>query len=742
MQQLRLRPFALFCLSFIVGVSAAELAMLCGTAFLPYAAVCGFCALLFFLFSLIRRFRKTCLCLACCAVCVAVGLFCHYFSAAKKEALLLSGGNCPVTVECTVTERFSATVYGVSYRCRVSSVNGTPCRSEIVLLSEGSAFFPIGERIRFSAALTAPEEETSGGFPERRYRRSLGILASAVLKNDSAVECLGEDSFLSLLAIRFRKALIARVDQGAAYRDGGLCAALLAGDRSGIAASAKLDLRRAGITHLLAISGMHLSMLVGGAHLLLRRLRVRKGVRYFLLSLLAALYCVAAGFSPSVLRAAFMLLFVFLAYFCGRERDAFTALAGSVACILAVSPTAASGCALWLSAFSTFGILIAVSLSRRLCSWVSARCAALQLLFDGILLPLGISIAATLAALPITWLLFRQVSLAAPIATLLCSPLTALLLFFSGVFALVGFPLPLFTPAAEVTARLLLWTVKRISSLRGVLLSLSYSFVPYLLAAGFLLLAAVLLLKKRARSVCAVLLLCTLLGFPTGILFCRSGEKVRLDAVFTCYSRSDLLAAGCDDGCGMILFDLSNGYSRAVRAAEDAAEQLCKTEVELLVITRLDNAAVRMIRSLGETLRVRQVLLPSPGSEKEEAVLHSAEAAAEQVGAARTLFSPDTAFTAGGVTCTVFPSEYASHSVVPIRAFSMNKGEASLLFVSSGSASSPAYARLKEVAAECDLLILGASGPKDVIEPEYAVDSVRTAADAVDGGIRIVIPAS
>jgi competence protein ComEC len=68
--------------------------------------------------------------------------------------------------------------------------------------------------------------------------------------------------------------------------------------------------RNAGLSHLLAISGLHLSVLVAMLRKLLFAFRLRKQVREVIALLVILLYCFLTGFSPSIVRAAVMVGFV------------------------------------------------------------------------------------------------------------------------------------------------------------------------------------------------------------------------------------------------------------------------------------------------------------------------------------------------------------------------------------------------------------------------------------------------
>jgi competence protein ComEC len=91
---------------------------------------------------------------------------------------------------------------------------------------------------------------------------------------------------------------------------GELLAALLIGARGLLPAEREAAFRRAGVAHLLALSGLHLGILVGAVWWGLGLVRLGKGARYFVLLPLTWLYVGLAGARVSLIRAAIMLSFL------------------------------------------------------------------------------------------------------------------------------------------------------------------------------------------------------------------------------------------------------------------------------------------------------------------------------------------------------------------------------------------------------------------------------------------------
>ncbi|MEM5781314.1 MAG: ComEC/Rec2 family competence protein, partial [Lawsonibacter sp.] len=110
-----------------------------------------------------------------------------------------------------------------------------------------------------------------------------------------------------------------------------LIQALVTGNRDGLTDEFTTSLQRAGLSHTVAVSGMHLAFLASMVSLLLG-----KGKRSTALATLVgvAVFCGIVGNTPSVLRAAVMIGMLQIAPLLRRERDDVTALAFALMLIL------------------------------------------------------------------------------------------------------------------------------------------------------------------------------------------------------------------------------------------------------------------------------------------------------------------------------------------------------------------------------------------------------------------------
>ena len=137
--------------------------------------------------------------------------------------------------------------------------------------------------------------------------------------------------------------------------EGGVVDGIVTGNRDNLTDQFTSSLERVGLSHTIAVSGMHLAFL---ADLLSRLLGKGKRSTAVLTILWAVFFSGIAGYTPSVTRSAVMIVLLQLAPLLDRERDADTSLGFALMCLLAANTFSAAHIGLQLSFAAVAGILL------------------------------------------------------------------------------------------------------------------------------------------------------------------------------------------------------------------------------------------------------------------------------------------------------------------------------------------------------------------------------------------------
>jgi ComEC/Rec2-related protein len=192
--------------------------------------------------------------------------------------------------------------------------------------------------------------------------------------------------------------------------NGALLRGLTIGDTGGFDEATSERFRRAGLSHLVAVSGSNVAIVLGVFVLVAKPLGL-----YLRLALAAGgllLYVLIVGPEPSVVRAGAMGAIGLLALAVGSRSAPLNALAIALVVVLAYRPALVHSVGLHMSAAATAGIVLwAPRMAERLHAW--PRTVALAA---------GVTLAAQIAVAPIIIGVFEQLSLTGPIANLLAAP--------------------------------------------------------------------------------------------------------------------------------------------------------------------------------------------------------------------------------------------------------------------------------------------------------------------------------
>ncbi len=339
-----------------------------------------------------------------------------------------------------------------------------------------------------------------------KYYRSKGLYLGGTLDSNKSFKITKRTSFHPMYyVLTAKKALSDSIIKNIPNECGALLTGLLLGDKSLISSETLEDFIDIGSYHLLAVSGLHISVWAGFVYSLLNVFHLRKKL-VFILSIAFILFFMAlTGFNPPVLRAGILMIFVFLGNLSGKEADSLNSIGFAVTLMLLINPYAAYSESLWLSVFASFGIIllsdkIYLSLKRR-----EFENRAAEFICSFVLQSLAVSIGVTVFTFPLTVLFFDRVSLVTPFSNLVLIEISSLAMLFTGFAALLyvfrlGFiSYPLFY-ASSLLSKIILRFSHWLSSFERIWVSTSDLPVKILAVALPTAVITIYILKKKNAS--------------------------------------------------------------------------------------------------------------------------------------------------------------------------------------------------------------------------------------------------
>lgn len=539
------------------------------------------------------------------AVCLLLGLTLGLgWSRAYGQLFLrpaYAADGTTVSIPVTLSDYAAPTAYGSAAEGRIR-LEGKSYRILLYFPDEAPDLAP-GDRITGSIRLRLTAE---GGAREPTYHRSGGIfLLGYVQKGYAALR--GAPSLRDLPA-QWRRAIRGALYAAADEQTAGFLAALLLGDKSGLSYAQRNTLSVAGLSHVVAVSGLHVSILFS---LLLLLTGNRRWLRILLGLPTLVLFAALAGFSPSVSRACMMEGLLLLALAFEKEYDPPSALAFAAVVLLGLNPMVIGSISFQLSFGAVAGIFLVSGRIYRALSGTPGKRGLLPRLRRFLAGSFSVSAGAALFTTPLVAYYFGLVSILGFAVNVLCLWAVSLA-FYAG--ALTCLAALLFAPAGRICGALAAWPVRYILTLAGGAAKLPHCALYteslytwlFLLGAYGLLGLFCLQPKRRPRQLVScllgLLLVCEALAWAE-----PKWDKMRVTALDVGQGQSILLEA---QGA-RYLVDCGGSY--ADQAGETAARLLLSqgvTRLDGIVVTHYDADHCAGLPQLLGRIRCDRLYLP------------------------------------------------------------------------------------------------------------------------------------
>lgn len=414
--------------------------------FLPYSWLFSACTALFFFFW------------GLCALLPWLSPETSSYSIRTKAS------NSPITIEGVISSRPSVAPEGSRLTVQVERVfsgERAETASGVLLLyvSEEDVSLLRGDRIRFISRISVPRRlGLPGEFDYSRYLAFQGISATCRVASQSEIVLIRAAATESLqrkidqIALRLGDAIRRSIPD---ERVSSILTALLIGDQRRIPHDLADAYTRAGVNHILSISGFHVGIIAAFITVLVvwfltrfeypaLRWNVRRVAVLIAVPAMVA-YLFLTGSAPATARSVIMLTVFAVALFAERERDSINTLLLAAFFLVAINPPTLFDVSFQLSFLSLWGILVAVPLIMKRTSNVHSPWLRSMILF------VAASAAASCVTLLPVLFIFKVASLNGILTNFLIVPLLGYGAVLTGFIAL---PLMTLFPSF---APLLLW---------------------------------------------------------------------------------------------------------------------------------------------------------------------------------------------------------------------------------------------------------------------------------------------
>lgn len=490
------RPFAVLGFTYLAALTAA-LFLGADISFFLSGVL-----LALFIFSLaIKKIRKKiAVPFVMITASVAILSFSLFVSVRVNPAETLN--NTEQRVTATLCEEAYESSGRYYYPLEVVAVDGSELSGFKILASSSYVYdVDVYDELNANISLYQNADSVFGNYDiSRGY-----FLRGSILHFDGVTVKHNEDKPICYYAIELRRAMKDTIEKYLPDDCANLISGIMLGDKHGISPDDKANFSSAGVSHLIAVSGFHVTVVAQLFLLLftalLRKRRIAAGV-----AMLAVLVFMAVtGFSPTVIRAGIMQMIFLLGLIIFRSPEPFNSLGLSVLIICLFNPYSGADFGFLMSVGATLGIFvcggkiktyIVERMQRKKLSRINSESPKqlliekeIQRFISSAASVISVTISATVFTLPVTIIVFKQFPLYTVLTNLLISypasimlivGIAGVLFHFTGVLSFLSYPLML---VCGIIAKYILYCVEFIADLPFSVIQLNYSFVPIWLAA-------------------------------------------------------------------------------------------------------------------------------------------------------------------------------------------------------------------------------------------------------------------
>ena len=583
-----------------------------------------------------------------------------------------------------------------------------------------------GYKIKVKGALGTGFDSSSGSYNEKLALYSDKIFIEYVSDDEFSIDIVDTKVFHPRLYFETLNKEIS--DIFSYWLDGqtaSICSAIFLGNRDALADTVKRDFTRAGASHILALSGMHMSIIMGFFMLLLKKLGVSRKKIGIILSVCAVFYLCITGFKISAARSVIMLLCVYASWLFDTVSDSLTSLSIAAVVLMLIFPGSVIDGAFWMSFAATLGILVFMNpftdYMKRLVAQYNWHPAIKKWSVKLISL-IAVSVFATIPLIIVLCVFIKQYSFYSIVSSVVLALPTAGIIIMSlllVIFSKVGFIATVISAILIRLADVMVSFCGWISNRENTIVSLNYPFILIIALLIGIALIYSLAVKRRNIFVSLIPFVSVVVLFVAMVSLYNGTGKGKIDVTYVNVNASSDMLVLTDNVGNAVICDVGNGSNTSYYEALDIMYDARAVEVKAIVLTRYLNYHNSSLQMMFTKEKVRELWLPYPQNEKDLGIMKMLASKAERYGVKVFIYEEGEALSLFENTNMRINSYNIDRSVKPVSTICIITGKEVLTYCSSAYNECDEIAEIERRLRNSNFIIFGDSGPK--IKTSYSV---------------------
>lgn len=245
--------------------------------------------------------------------------------------------------------------YVNEYIIKIKKFNNSYKSVKLIAYADKKLKLEYGDIIYFKGEFEkAQNQRNNKGFNYERYLRQNKIFG--ILKIDK-INIISRDKGISYYFYKLKFDLRNRLYEKFNLEEAGFLSGILIGDKSGITDELRDNFKNSSISHVLAISGLHIIYIITVIEFVINKIINSKKIKNIILIIFLILFIIFTGASPSCIRASVMVIINLIAKNIYRKSDFLTNLALSLDLLLILNYYNIENIGMWLSFLGTLALV-------------------------------------------------------------------------------------------------------------------------------------------------------------------------------------------------------------------------------------------------------------------------------------------------------------------------------------------------------------------------------------------------
>ena len=353
-----------------------------------------------------------------------------------------------ILVEGMIISNEEEREYKNRYKLKVLTMNSSEKyhSTQIYIEVKKDVQFEYGDKVRLQGEFRkGSEQRNTGGFNYQLYLKSIHIYGTLKVENYQKIS--SDNINWVQKSINTIKLVIAEnIEKTLEKEEAQIVKGLILGDTTALEEELKEKFQIANISHVLAVSGMHIIYIVIGIEVVFKKWLGKRKAKYVVI-FGVIFYMSITGFTSSIVRAGIMGMMNIFAFLVYRKNDIWTSIAISLGIILLQNPYAITGVGLQLSYLGTIGIILFNKNIKQYLDnikWVRdniriKRSKRISNIVEKLKDMISVTLSAQLMILPIMLYHFNMIGIYFVITNILVSMMIGPIMFLSIIFVFCSF---------------------------------------------------------------------------------------------------------------------------------------------------------------------------------------------------------------------------------------------------------------------------------------------------------------